>query len=183
MRLTTFSDYALRVLMYAASARGRLVTIDETARLYGISRTHLMKVVSRLARAGYIEGVRGRAGGFTLKRPPEDVALGQLLRATEPDFALVACFAGDRCAIAAPCGLPRILNQALDAFVDTLDQFTLADIALPDGDFARLQAPLGHTATPGATRPHPKRRRPAGGRAGKQPPPPLPDRARRGKGG
>ena len=76
MRLTTFSDYALRVLMYAATAGERLITIEETAKTYDVSRAHLMKVVNILTRTGYLKGVRGRSGGFTLAKPPE--AAGQM---------------------------------------------------------------------------------------------------------
>ena len=91
MRLTTFSDYALRVLMYAAAAGDRLITIEETAKAYNISRPHLMKVVNILTRTGFIKGVRGRSGGFTLAKPAEAINLGAVVRATEPDFALVEC--------------------------------------------------------------------------------------------
>ena len=136
MRLTQFSDYALRTLMYAASTRNRLITIEETAKTYRISRAHLMKVVNMLTRAGFIKAVRGRSGGFTLARPPEDINLGAVIRATEPDFALVECFAtGSQCIITQRCRLPNVLNEALHAFVDTLDRYTLADITLAKRDF------------------------------------------------
>lgn len=137
MRLTTFSDYALRVLMYAASVEDRLVTIDEAARAYGISRAHLMKVVQTLVRAGFLKGVRGRTGGFTLARPPGEIRLGAVVRATEPDFALVECFAsGNQCVITGCCRLPNVLNEGLRAFVAALDRHTLADIMLRERDFA-----------------------------------------------
>ena len=137
MRLTTFSDYALRALMYAATAGDRLVTIEETAKTYNVSRAHLMKVVNILTRTGYIKGVRGRSGGFTLAKRPEDISLGEVVRATEPDFALVECFAaGNNCIITKNCRLPEVLNEALRSFVATLDQYTLADIVLTRPDFA-----------------------------------------------
>jgi Rrf2 family transcriptional regulator, nitric oxide-sensitive transcriptional repressor len=137
MRLTTFSDYALRVLMYAAAEEGRLITIEETAKTYNISRAHLMKVVNILTRTGYLKGVRGRSGGFTLAKSPEAINLGAIVRATEPDFALVECFAtGNQCHITSRCQLPNVLNEALRAFVGTLDRYTLADITLTQGDFA-----------------------------------------------
>lgn len=149
MRLTTFSDYALRVLMYAACAGERLVTIEETARTYGVSRAHLMKVVNILTRAGFIKGVRGRAGGFTLGRPPKEINLGAVLRATEPDFALVECFAsGNQCIVTKRCQLPEVLNEALNAFVGTLDRYTLADILLTNRDFAPLRGPIKETRGP-----------------------------------
>ncbi len=149
MRLTTFSDYALRVLMYAAAAGDRLITIEETAKAYNISRTHLMKVVNVLTRTGYIKGVRGRSGGFTLAKSAEAINLGAVVRATEPDFALVECFAsGSRCIITQRCRLPEILNEALDAFVRTLDGYTLADIVLTKRDFIPPRGPIKVTRGP-----------------------------------
>lgn len=137
MRLTAFSDYALRVLMYARASGDRLVTIEETAKAYGISRAHLMKVVNILTRAGYIKAVRGRSGGFTLAMKPEDINLGAVVRATEPDFALVECFAGgNKCVITNHCRLPNVLNEALRAFVGVLDSYSLADIPLSIRDFS-----------------------------------------------
>jgi Rrf2 family nitric oxide-sensitive transcriptional repressor len=149
MRLTLFSDYALRVLMYAAAAGNRLVTIEETARSYDISRAHLMKVVNNLTRTGYIKGVRGRSGGFTLAKRPEDINLGDIVRATEPDFALVECFAaGNRCMITKSCRLPQVLNEALSSFIATLDRYTLADIMPTEHDFSLPQPPVEGTRGP-----------------------------------
>ena len=136
MRLTTFSDYALRVLMYAGTAGDRLITIEETAKVYDVSRAHLMKVVNSLTKTGYLKAVRGRSGGFTLARSPEEINLGAVLRETEPDFALVECFtSGNRCVITACCRLPDVLNEALNAFIATLDRYTLADLMLTKYDF------------------------------------------------
>jgi Rrf2 family nitric oxide-sensitive transcriptional repressor len=136
MRLTTLSDYALRVLMYAAAAGDRLITIEETAKAYDISRMHLMKVVNALARAGYIRAVRGRRGGFTLAKRPDEINLGAVLRATESDFSLVECFSsGNRCLITRCCRLPNIMNEALNAFIGTFDKYTLADLVLTERDF------------------------------------------------
>lgn len=137
MHLTTLSDYALRVLMYAGSSGDRLVTIEETSKVYKISRAHLMKVVNILTKAGYLKGVRGRSGGFTLAKRPETINLGDVVRATEPDFALVECFAtGNQCVITGCCRLPNVLNEALTNFVSTLDRYTLADIMLTERDFS-----------------------------------------------
>ncbi|MGE3148259.1 MAG: Rrf2 family transcriptional regulator [Pseudorhodoplanes sp.] len=136
MRLTNFSDYALRVLMYAAARDERLITIEETAEVYGISRAHLMKVVNQLTRAGYLKAVRGRSGGLMLAKRPGKIRLGDVLRATEPDFALVECLrAGDRCVISPRCRLRGALREALDAFVGTLDRYTLADLVRSPRDF------------------------------------------------
>ncbi|RUU56433.1 Rrf2 family transcriptional regulator [Mesorhizobium sp. M2C.T.Ca.TU.002.02.1.1] len=149
MRLTTFSDYALRVLMYAAAAGDRLITIEETAKTYNISRGHLMKVVNILTRTGYLKGVRGRSGGFTLAEPPSAINLGAVVRATEPDFALVECFAtGNQCIITKRCQLPGVLNEALNAFVQTLDRYTLADILLTRRDFLPPKGPIKETRGP-----------------------------------
>lgn len=143
MRLTAFSDYALRVLMYAAAAGDRLITIEETAKAYNVSRAHLMKVVNILTRTGYLKSVRGRAGGFTLARPPGAINLGAVIRATEPDFALVECFAtGNQCIITRRCQLPEVLNEALNAFVRTLDRYTLADIMLKKRNFIAPRGPI-----------------------------------------
>jgi Rrf2 family nitric oxide-sensitive transcriptional repressor len=143
MRLTQFSDYALRTLMYAAVAGDRLITIEETARTYNISRAHLMKVVNMLTRAGYIKGVRGRSGGFALARAPEEINVGAVVRATEPDFALVECFAtGNQCIVTRRCRLPNVLNEALNAFIATLDKYTLADIILAKRDFLPPKEPI-----------------------------------------
>ena len=136
MRLTNFSDYALRVLMYAAARDDRLITIDETAKVYGISRAHLMKVANQLTRAGYLKAVRGRSGGLALARRPHKIRLGDVVRATESDFALVECFDTDnQCVITPRCRLRGALKEALDAFVTTLDRYTLADLILSPRDF------------------------------------------------
>jgi Rrf2 family transcriptional regulator, nitric oxide-sensitive transcriptional repressor len=149
MRLTTFSDYALRVLMYAAAAGDRLVTIEETAKTYGVSRGHLMKVVNILTRSGYIRAVRGRSGGFTLAMAPEAINLGAVVRATEPDFALAECFApGSTCIITRRCKLPEVLNEALNAFIGTLDRYTLADLMLAKRDFVPPRRPVRQTRGP-----------------------------------
>ena len=149
MRMTTFSDYALRVLMYAAAARERLITIEETAKVYNVSRAHLMKVVNILTREGYLKAVRGRFGGFTLAKPPEAINLGAVVRATEPDFALVECFAaGSQCIITKRCQLPEVLNEALNAFIGTLDRYTLADIVITKPDFAAPRGSLKQTRGP-----------------------------------
>jgi Rrf2 family transcriptional regulator, nitric oxide-sensitive transcriptional repressor len=143
MQLTKFSDYALRVLMYAHAAGDRRVTIEEMAASYRISRAHLMKVVNALTRAGYLTAVRGRSGGLTLARPAETIRLGEVIRSTEPDFALVECFAtGNRCVITGCCRLPGVLSEALAAFLETLDKHTLASIALKSRDFRKVLAPV-----------------------------------------
>lgn len=131
MRLTDFSDYSLRLLMYAAARTGQLVTIEETAQVYGISRAHLMKVANQLTRAGFLKAVRGRSGGLTLARAPAQIRLSDVLRATEPDFALVECFRSENnCLITPHCRLRGMLKEALAAFLGTLERYTLADLLL-----------------------------------------------------
>ncbi len=136
MRLTNFSDYALRILMLAAAHDDRLITIEETAEVYGISRAHLMKVANQLSRSGFLRSVRGRFGGLTLARHPEQINLGEVLRATEPDFELVECFTADnRCILTPRCKLRGILDEALAAFIGTVDRYTLADLIFSPADF------------------------------------------------
>lgn len=135
VRLTKFSDYALRALVFAAST-DRLATIEETAEIYRISRAHLKKVVMILTHEGFLKGVRGRLGGYTLGRPPEEINLGAVLRATEPDFQIVECFGPDnQCRISRTCRLAGIANEALAAFVSTFDRYTLADVLLRHDHF------------------------------------------------
>jgi Rrf2 family transcriptional regulator, nitric oxide-sensitive transcriptional repressor len=141
MRLTNFSDYTLRVLMYAAAQKGRLITIEETAGVYGISRAHLMKVANLLTRAGYLRAVRGHAGGLALAKAPGKIRLGEVLRSTEPDFALVECFtAENQCVITARCRLRGAVREALAAFLKTLDRYTLDDLLLRPEDFGAKPA-------------------------------------------
>lgn len=136
MRLTNFSDYALRLMMYAAARKDELITIEETAELYGLSRAHLMKVANQLTRAGFLKATRGRNGGLSLAKRPEKIRLGDVVRSTEPDFALVECFdSGNRCLITPRCRLRGVLQEAMGAFMATLDDYTLADLLLSPSDF------------------------------------------------
>jgi Rrf2 family nitric oxide-sensitive transcriptional repressor len=113
-----------------------LITVEETAGVYGISRTHLMKVANQLTREGYLKAVRGRSGGLTLAKRPNRIKLGDVLCATEPDFALVECFSADNhCPISSRCRLRAPLREALAAFTATLDRYTLADLILSPKDF------------------------------------------------
>lgn len=131
MQLTKFSDYALRVLMFAHEAGDRLVTIEEMSVSYRISRDHLMKVVNALTRAGYLTAVRGRSGGVKLARKAEDIRLGDVIRMTEPDFAIVECLgSNNKCVITKCCRLPSVLSEAIAAFLSTLDKYTLASVAI-----------------------------------------------------
>ena len=136
MRLMAFTDYALRLLMYAAAHEDRLITIEETSKVFNISFGHVKKVAYALARAGYLKAVRGRSGGLTLALPPDKIRLGDVIRATEPDFAMVECFApGNECVITRYCRMRGILHEGLDAFHAVLDKYTLADLMLRPKDF------------------------------------------------
>ena len=129
MRLSTFSDYSLRVLMYLGAQPKRLATIAEIAASHGISENHLMKVVHQLGRDGFIETVRGKGGGIRLALAPREIRLGDVIRHTESDFALVECLAdGATCRIQGACCLNSILDEALKALFLVLDGYTLADL-------------------------------------------------------
>ncbi|HRL06450.1 MAG TPA: Rrf2 family transcriptional regulator, partial [Brevundimonas diminuta] len=122
MRLTRYTDYAMRVLLYLGARQDRLCSIAEIAQAYGISQNHLMKVVSDLVSAGYLVSVRGRFGGVRLARPPDQINVGAVVRHTEDGFDLVDC---GSCIIAPACGLTGALHQALAAFMKVLDGYTL----------------------------------------------------------
>ena len=134
MRLTVYTDYSLRMLIYLATKEDGLATIAEVARSYGISEHHLTKVAHQLGRAGYISTLRGKGGGLRLARPAGEIGLGEVVRQTEPDMALVPCFgsaeapAGAPCPIVPACGLRGVLDEALQAFMAVLDRYTLADL-------------------------------------------------------
>lgn len=131
MRLTSFSDYALRILLYAAGHGDARVTIEAASDYFRISRAHVKKVVMTLTHAGFLKGFRGRSGGFELALAPEAINLGKVLRATEPDFALFECFQpGNECCISRRCGLPTVANEALRAFLAVFDRYSLADVQL-----------------------------------------------------
>lgn len=139
MRLTTFTDYALRVLIYLGTAPDGFATIEQVAAGYRISANHLMKVVHQLGQMGYITTVRGKGGGLRLARAPEAINVGEVVRRAEQDFVLVECFGANEanCAIASICVLERALHEAMDAFFAKLDRYTLADLLRPAKPLAR----------------------------------------------
>lgn len=134
MKLTRYTDYALRVLMHLAVRPDRLASISEMARTFRISQNHLMKVVHDLRTAGYLDSVRGRSGGVRLARPAEDIRVGDIVRHTEGGFELVDCAS---CIIARACSLTGVLHQALAAFIEVLDNYTLADLVRERSDGLR----------------------------------------------
>jgi Rrf2 family nitric oxide-sensitive transcriptional repressor len=129
MHITRYTDYSLRVLIYLAAEPERLATIQEIADSYDISKNHLMKVVHQLNKKGYIETIRGKKGGMRLHMPPEDINIGILIRETEQDLNIVECFSSkNACKITPVCGLKGMFNEALKAFLEVLDKYTLADV-------------------------------------------------------
>lgn len=125
MKLTRYTDYAIRVIIYLGAHQGQLSSIAEISRQYGISHNNLMKVVQDLAHLGYIDTLRGRNGGIRLGRAPEDINIGTLIRHTEKGDKMVDC---SHCVVAPVCGLPGVLAKATQAFFAVLDEFTLADL-------------------------------------------------------
>lgn len=130
MRLTSFTDYTLRSLMYLGMNRDKLATIQEIADLHGISKNHLTKVIHQLGASGLVETVRGRHGGLRLNREPEDINIGEVVRDSESDFYIAECFEAEpgHCAFLRNCVLQRKLGEATDEFLRVLDGVTLADI-------------------------------------------------------
>ena len=133
MRLTTFTDFALRALMRLAGEPDRSFSTSEIAAEFGISRNHLAKVVRDLADGGFITTQRGVGGGFALARPPQAITLGAVVRALEGTSALVECFRqdGGNCVLTPRCRLKGRLASAREAFLRELDKTTLADCAYP----------------------------------------------------
>ena len=142
MRLTTFSDYTLRVLIFLGTNADRIATIGEVAAAYGISENHLMKVVHSLSRRGYIDTVRGKGGGMRLKLAPENINVGEVMRGTEQDNRLVECFdeRNSGCRIEPACMLKGILGRAMEAFFAVLDGYALSDLLVPKPKLAKLLA-------------------------------------------
>ncbi len=135
MRLTQWTDYALRVLMYCAAhaERENAPTIAEIAEVHAISRSHLMKIVMELSAKGWLSTTRGRGGGLRLVQQPSQIVVGEVVRQMEEDFGLVECFntEGSHCKLDGHCRLKGVLSNALQAWMDVLDGVTLADLVAP----------------------------------------------------
>jgi len=125
LRLKSYTDYALRVLMHLAAKPDRLASIGEIARTYRISHNHLMKVVHDLRKEGFVDSVRGRSGGIRLGRPASQISVGEVVRHTEAGFDLVDC---GSCVIAPACALTAALHNARRAFMDVLDGYSLESL-------------------------------------------------------
>jgi Rrf2 family nitric oxide-sensitive transcriptional repressor len=130
MQLSSFADYALRVLIFSAAHEDRWCTSDEVSESFGVSKHHIVKIVNALQHQGYLDTMRGRGGGFRLAQDATRVNIGEVIRRNEPTLALVECFDRETntCPLAKACGLQGALRAASDAFFRTLDQYTLADM-------------------------------------------------------
>jgi len=144
MKLTAFTNYALRTLQMAAIRTPQITRIDDVASAHGINRPHMVKVVHMLGKAGYLATVRGRGGGFRLSRAPEEIRVGDVVRLTEGPIVLVECFHAptNTCPLIGICRLSRKLNEATRAFMQVLDETTIADIAQNRNELMTRLAPL-----------------------------------------
>ena len=144
MRLTQWTDYTLRVLMYCAACqlRDQPVTITEIADSHGISRSHLTKIVHQLGAQGLLDTTRGRGGGMRLSQPAAAINIGAVVRQTETDFAMVECFepGSNHCSLIRHCRLKGVLHQATDAYLAVLDAVSLADLVAPASQRVQLPA-------------------------------------------
>ncbi|MBO8156718.1 MAG: Rrf2 family transcriptional regulator [Bacillaceae bacterium] len=133
MRLTSFTEYSLRVLLYLGTRQeGKLSSIKEISSIYQISPNHLSKIVYELGKLGLIQTIRGRNGGIRLARSPDEINIGWVVRQTEEDFHQAACFdeSGEGCVISSACKLKSVLSKALHAYLHVLDSYTLGDLLI-----------------------------------------------------
>ncbi|HAR83540.1 MULTISPECIES: Rrf2 family transcriptional regulator [Sulfitobacter] len=144
MKLTSYTNFALRSLQLAALKNPHLIRVDDVVRVHGLARPHIVKIVHELGRAGYVVTQRGRNGGFRLARPAEDIIIGDVVRLTEGPLDLVECFNPERntCPLIGICNLSRALKEATGAFMAVLDNLTLSDISSNRGDLLARIAPL-----------------------------------------
>lgn len=140
MRLTVFTDYSLRVLIYLAIRPERRSTIAEIAAAFGVSESHLMKVVHFLGKHGFLANVRGKGGGLMLGRPAEAINVGEVVRLTEADSLAAECFdrENNTCVITPACQLRKVLNEAIEAFHAVLAGYTLSDLVCQRRNLSRL---------------------------------------------
>lgn len=140
MRLTRFTDNALRALIYLALSPDDISTVGEVARRMGMSEDHLLKVVQRLTQLGYVQTIRGRRGGMRLARAANTIVVGEVVRQTEDNMQLVVCFepGNVECPIAPVCGLAPALDAALKSFLAVLDGYTVADLMAKRAELAAL---------------------------------------------
>lgn len=141
MKLTNYTDFSLRVLLYLAlKTENELSTIKEIAESYQISKNHLMKIIHELGQLGYIETIRGRNGGIRLAKQPKDINIGEVVSKTEEDFHIVNCFNEESsyCVITPSCKLKHVLNEALQGFMNVLKEYTLEDLVTNKDELSLL---------------------------------------------
>ena len=140
MKLTAFTDYSLRVLIYLATQPGQRARVADVARAFGVPENHLVKVVHFLGKSGWLRNVRGHGGGMELASAPESIRVGSVIRATEGDAQMAECF-GDStssCCIAPACRLRGVFSEALTGFYAVLDRYTLADLVTNRQQLAKI---------------------------------------------
>ena len=144
MKLTSYTNFAMRSLQLAALKAPDLIRVDDVVRVHGLARPHIVKIVHELGQAGYIVTQRGRGGGFRLAKPAEEIIVGDVVRLTEGPLDLVECFnpENNTCPLIGICKLSRALQDATRAFMAVLDDLTLADIASNRSDLLARIAPL-----------------------------------------
>ena len=144
MKLTSYTNFAMRSLQLAALKAPNLIRVDDVVRVHGLARPHILKIVHELGQAGYIVTQRGRGGGFRLAKPAEEIIVGDVVRLTEGPLDLVECFnpENNTCPLIGICKLSRALQEATRAFMAVLDDLTLADIASNRNDLLARIAPL-----------------------------------------
>ena len=144
MKLTAYTNYALRTLQLAALKAPDRVRVDDVVQVHGLARPHIVKIVHELGRAGYLRTFRGRGGGFTLARPAEEIVIGDVVRFSEGQLDVVECFNPERntCPLIGICRLSRALQEATRAFLAVLDNLTLDEIAANRDDLMARFAPL-----------------------------------------
>ena len=129
MQLTLYTDYSFRVLLYLGLNRDRLCTIAEISERCAATQNHLVKVVHNLGREGYIQTMRGRTGGIKLKKEPEEISLTEIIRCTEVNLNIAECLReNNTCLITEVCKIKNIFEEAQNQFIETLDQYTVADL-------------------------------------------------------
>jgi Rrf2 family nitric oxide-sensitive transcriptional repressor len=149
MELSRFTDYSLRVLIYAAARDGEKITLSELAQAYRISHHHLVKIVHYLGKLGFLQNRRGRSGGILLGRKATEIRVGDVIRKTESHFNLVECFSAgsDTCRISPTCRLKGVFQEATQAFLDVLDHYTIEDLVQSRNSILRLLSLNGSPAS------------------------------------
>lgn len=140
MQLTAYTDYTLRTLIGLGTVAPDKVTVGQLSDAYGISVHHLLKIVTGLAALGYVETVRGKAGGARLAKPPEEIRIGTVVRQVEADLGVVPCLRSGEapCVIVPACRLKHVLASATEQFLSELDRHTLADLLEPRRKLQKL---------------------------------------------